>query len=213
MSPEDEPLQLYGRPLGPLQANCYILARESRCEALVIDPGADDPWLEETLKGYTLTHIVLTHAHYDHIGGLNSLRANTGAPVLIHEAEQEWLADPALNLSVMGGEASAVVCDGPDQLLAAGDEISFAGHSLRVLHTPGHSPGGITLLVADICLSGDTLFYRSIGRTDLPGGDHGRLLRVMRRELLVLPDEVQVFPGHGPMTTIGDERKFNPFIN
>lgn len=205
-------MKIHGRPLGPMQANCYILADPEAGTALVIDPGDDDPWLAETLGDLRVSRILLTHAHCDHIGGLDALRRRTGAPVYMHRAEAAWLGDPDLNLSAFIAGPEGIRTDPPEGLLDQGDRFEFNGREIRVLHTPGHSPGGIALLLADICFSGDTLFYRSVGRGDLPGGRMDVLLDSIREHLLTLPEETRVLPGHGPATTVGDERRFNPFL-
>jgi len=204
-------VELRGRSLGPFQTNCYILTHDDTKTALVIDPGEEDPWLDETLAGYTVTHILLTHGHCDHIGGVDALRCRTGAPVYIHEAEEDWLTDPKLNGSVivMG---RPIVSDPPDRLLKDGDEIQFAGHSIQVMHTPGHTPGGVSFLLPGLCFCGDTVFYRSIGRTDLPGGDFQTLIASIKDRILTLPGDTRLFPGHGPVTTVKDEARLNPFL-
>lgn len=204
-------MELLGRPLGPIDTNCYVLRHEQSQTAVVIDPGAADPWLTEVLAGYTLTHILLTHGHFDHIGGVGALRAETGAPVYIHEAEREWLTNPKLNGSVvvMG---RPIVTDPPDHLLQDGDEIKFAGLTFQVLHTPGHTPGGVSFLLPGGCFCGDTVFYRFIGRTDLPGGDFGTLITSIKERLLTLPGDTNLLPGHGPTTTVAEEARLNQFL-
>lgn len=207
------PLELYGRPLGPLQANCYVLIEPDLGHALVIDPGAPEDWLWEQVEGRKVQAIVLTHAHFDHIGGVARLRERTGAPVLIHKAEAEWLTNAELNGSARWEEEIGRITAPPaDGHLEPGQRLTFAGHDIEVRHTPGHSPGGVSLVLGNLCFSGDTLFYRSIGRTDLPGGDHATLLASIKNQLLTLDPGVTVLPGHGPSTTIGDESRFNPFL-
>lgn len=206
-------LSVWGHPLGPVQANCYVLRDEDRGRALVIDPGADDAWLRETIAGYTVEAILISHAHFDHIGGAAALQELTGAPILIHQAEAEWLTDPQLNgsarrLDVVG----LVTAPAPARFLEHGQQIAFADQRIEVRHTPGHSPGSVSFIFNNICICGDALFQGSIGRTDLPFSDHEQLLSSIREQLLSLPDETTVLPGHGPKTTIGNERRTNPFL-
>lgn len=201
------------RPLGPVGANCYVLVDGASGEAAVIDPGAPDEWILRQLGEHRLRYILLTHAHFDHIGGVRWLKEATGAPVLIHEAEVRWLQDPRLNGSALWPDvAGLITAPDPDVVLGDGDALPFASTTIRVVHTPGHSPGSVSLLVGDLCFSGDALFHRGIGRTDLPFADHDQLLASIRERLFVLPDATRVYPGHGPATTIGEERRLNPFV-
>ena len=207
-------MQVRGRALGPIQANAYVVTDDATGEALIVDPGHPDPWLLEQVRGKKVVAILLTHAHFDHIAGLAQVKAATGAPILIHRAEADWLGDPQRNGSARWpGVVDPVQAPAADRLVEDGDTIDFAGRTIRVLHTPGHSPGGVSYVLEDLCFSGDALFYRSIGRTDLPGsGGFDELVGSIRQKLLTLPDKTVVLPGHGPETTIGDERKFNPFL-
>lgn len=202
-------------PVGMLACNCSILGDESTGEAVVIDPGDDIDKVQQILARHHLRvkYIVATHAHIDHVGGIEELKLATGAPVLMHKsdlplyqgmAEQaEWLGVPAPGVTDV------------DQLLKEGDLLHWGAQSLEVLHTPGHSPGSISLHVPgenNRILSGDTLFQGSIGRTDLWGGSMDDILRSIQTRLLIFPDETPVFPGHGLPTTIGAERERNPFL-
>jgi hydroxyacylglutathione hydrolase len=198
--------------VGPLGVNCYILGDEGASEALVIDPGGNLREILAVLEKHRLRvqAIVGTHAHFDHVIALNDMRAKTGAPFLLH-------ADDALLLTTAQKSAALFALHIPqpapaDRLLKDGDTVQMGAVSLRVLHTPGHSPGGICLLGHGVVLTGDTLFQGSIGRTDLPGGDYGTLMRSIRDKLLALPDATAVYPGHGAPTTIGEERQINPFL-
>lgn len=209
------PLTVRARALGPYQTNAYIVAPEDKSDAWVIDAPFDSEELVEMLRaeGLTPSRVLLTHAHPDHIAGIPALKkAFPGLKVLVHEAEREWLGDPELNLSAfMGTPISLPPADG---LLHDGDELSLAGHAFRVLHTPGHSPGGVTFQCAALNLAfvGDTLFAGSIGRTDFPGADHATLLGSVRERLYTLPEATKALPGHGPRTTIGREKMSNPFV-
>lgn len=203
--------------LGPFETNCYLVSipGDSTRSCWIVDASFDPDELIELVhaKGLRPAALVLTHAHVDHIAGVGEVRAAfPGLPILIHEAEREWLSDPVLNLSAM--MAMDVTAPGPDRLLTDGDRLELAGTTWDVLHTPGHSPGGITLHHAPsaTALVGDTLFNASIGRFDFPGSDEETLVRSIKDRLYALPDQTRVFPGHGPPTTIGREKRSNPFV-
>ncbi|MGE5577324.1 MAG: MBL fold metallo-hydrolase [Syntrophothermus sp.] len=201
--------------VGPMGANCYIIGCDQTREAAVIDPGGDPSAILGEVKrlGLTLKHIINTHGHVDHIAGNRALKAVTGAEILIHAADSPMLTNSQQNLSYFLGEESELVTGPPaDRKLADGDVINVGNISVQVLHTPGHTPGGICLLAGEALFSGDTLFAESVGRTDFPGGSSEALINSIRQKLLVLPDETPVYPGHGPMTTIGDEKALNPFL-
>jgi glyoxylase-like metal-dependent hydrolase (beta-lactamase superfamily II) len=157
--------------------------------------------------------ILLTHAHVDHIAGINKvIGVYPNLPVLLHEAEREWLGNPMLNLSGLSGQD--VTAHGPDRLLKDNDVLTLEGMEWTVLHTPGHSPGSVTFYHAPshTAIAGDALFAGSIGRTDFPGSDHATLERSIRKRLYTLPDETTVYPGHGPKTTVGREKRSNPYV-
>lgn len=206
-------LTIHVHPVGPLQANCYIVTHQKEPAALVIDPGAEADRLLAALEGRHVEAILLTHAHYDHIGALETVREATGAPVCIHREEAAWLTDPLLNGSLSPWAVGGPVrCSPADRLLEHGDTVEFAGVQLRVAHTPGHSPGGVSYIGPGFAFTGDALFRGSIGRTDLPGGNHPQLIAAIREHLLTLPDDTVILPGHGPASTVGDERRTNPFL-
>lgn len=204
-----------GFALGPFATNCYVVHVPESSDCWVVDASFDPAPMIEYIKERELTPraIILTHAHIDHIAGVDTvLEAFAGTPVLIHEQEEAWLGDADLNLSAAYG--FAVTCHGPDETLREGQELELAGTTWRVLHTPGHSPGGITLVHDEShqALVGDALFADSIGRTDFPGCSFEELARSIRTKLYTLAPETKVYPGHGPPTTIGREMRHNPFV-
>ena len=198
--------------VGPMEANCYILADEKTKRAIIIDPGdeAEKILRKVNAEELEIIYIVNTHAHIDHIGANDIIRKETGACLLIHSADAPFLKDPEMNLSIMIDKKRKF--SSPTKMLEEGDQIRVDGISLRVLHTPGHTPGSICLHVKDKLFTGDTLFAGSVGRTDLPGGNLLDLENSIKEKLLVFSDEVIVYPGHGPQTTIGKEKQDNPFV-
>ena len=204
-----------GFALGPFETNCYVVRAGEGKSCWIVDAGYDPGELIGFVRGEGLTPeaVVLTHAHADHIAGVREvLEAFPGTPVWIHEAEREWLRDPELNLSAAMG--MGITSPGPDATLKHGQDLELAGSRWRVLHTPGHSPGGVTLYCEDagLALVGDALFAGSIGRTDFPGSSFETLAASIREHLYALPDETRALPGHGPETTIGREKRGNPFV-
>jgi len=201
--------------VGMLACNCSILGDESTREAVVIDPGDEVERVQKILAEHGLhaKYIVATHAHIDHVGGIEKLKHATGAAVLMHEADLPLYQNLALQAEWLGVPPPGVV--NVDQFLKEGDTLRCGALTLEVLHTPGHSPGSLSLHLPGEkqgILSGDTLFQGSIGRTDLWGGSFDEILRSIRYRLLIFPDATPVFPGHGPATTIGEERESNPFL-
>jgi hydroxyacylglutathione hydrolase len=201
-------------PVGPLRCNCTILGNELTHEAIVVDPGDNIPEILSRLQkhGLTLRQIVITHAHIDHVGGAARLKVATGAPVFLNHQDLALLDAMEMQAGWLGVATPQVTP--PDASADDGLTIGLATLPGEVIHTPGHTPGSICLLFPrqDLLIAGDTLFAGSIGRTDLPGGDGRQILRSLRDRLLVLPDTTRVLPGHGPQTTIGQERQFNPFL-
>ncbi|MCR4398990.1 MAG: MBL fold metallo-hydrolase [Firmicutes bacterium] len=199
-------------PVGPLAANCVIVGCERTGRAIVIDPGAEGDRILSTARslGLEIAAIVNTHGHADHIGANNQVKRATGAPVMIGEKDAEMLTSAAKNLSLLSG--LAIRSDAADRLLREGDVVEVGDVALRVIETPGHTPGGISLVADDKVFTGDSLFAGSVGRTDLPGGSFEALMSSVNNKLLALGDEFEVYPGHGPATTIGKERISNPFV-
>ena len=201
-------------PVGPLHCNCTILGDEITHQAMVVDPGDNIPEILSRLQrhGLTLSQIVVTHAHIDHVGGAAQLRKATGAPVLMNQQDLALLGMMEMQANWIGVPTPEVAP--PDASAEDGLAVGLAALPAEVLHTPGHTPGSICLLfpAQHLLLAGDTLFAGSIGRTDLPGGDGHQILRSLRDRLLVLPDATRVIPGHGPETSIGEERQSNPFL-
>ena len=200
--------------VGPFAANCYIVGSTSTKRGMIIDPGADADVIMKTVQetGLSISIIVITHSHMDHVGALREVQQKTNAEFAIHEAEKGFVFSTPMRMLTSLGVSPVKSPPRPDRLLRDGDRIDLSDLHFEVLYTPGHSSGGICLLGHGVVFSGDTLFKFGIGRTDFPGMSHERLLKSIREKLMVLPDETVVYPGHGPPTTIGDERRGNPFL-
>ncbi len=198
--------------VGPIMANCYILGCETTKEAVVIDPGDDADRILMALAKSELKvkYLINTHGHFDHVGANKRMKEATGAQIAIHPGDEPMLGE--LSKSAMMFGLSAENSPPADVLLNDGDEISFGEITLKVIHTPGHSKGGICLYTKETLFAGDTLFAGSIGRTDLPGGDYDTLISSIKNKLLKLDDQTLVYTGHGPETTIGKEKQINPFL-
>ena len=207
-----------GFPAGAFAANSYVVAPARGAECVIVDPGQDaQQGIDELLLRYRLKPIavLLTHGHIDHMWSVAPVCGAKGIPAYIHPDDRELLADPAKGLSLAVGQQlfGGITFTEPDDVreLADGSALSLAGLDFTVRHTPGHTPGSVTFGSENGLFSGDLLFAGSIGRTDLPGGDHQAMLRSLARTL-TLPDDTLVLPGHGPQTTIGAERRTNPFL-
>jgi hydroxyacylglutathione hydrolase len=199
--------------VGPIMANCFIVGCERTKSAVVIDPGDEANKILMALAQSKLTvkYILNTHGHFDHVGGNQKMKDATGADILIHALDAPMLG----MLSSFGASFGLNVDNSPpaDRTIDEGDKITFGDITLKVIHTPGHSPGGVSFYTDGIVFVGDTLFAGSIGRTDFPGGDFNTLISSIKNKLFPLGDEVRAYTGHGPSTTIGEEKRYNPFLH
>ena len=197
--------------VGPLQANCYVIGCPRTRNAVVIDPGGDAPQILEVIGRHELKVVYLcnTHGHVDHVAANAALQRATGASLLIHAADRQMIEQPHPFWAAMVGGVEPSHADGT---LNEGDELVVGDLSIRVLHTPGHSPGSVCFALDNLLLSGDTLFAGSIGRTDLPGGSMSTLQASLRRLIAEFDANTRVLPGHGPVSTIGEEMRTNPFL-
>ncbi len=193
------------------ESNCFLVYAETG-EGVIIDPGdeADRIIAEIDRLGFMPQMILLTHGHGDHIGAVGELKDKYGIEVLVGKGDEELIEMSNKNFGAMYGVE--ISCPPPDRFLADGDTVTFGDEQLKVIATPGHSPGGVCFYSGEVLICGDTLFSNSIGRTDLPGGNHAQLIDSIKQKLLILPDETICYPGHGPETTIAHERQYNPFL-
>lgn len=209
-------MRIHIHPLGPIQTNCYILEDEKK-NCLLFDPGEDGEALLSELRKLSLkpVAILLTHAHFDHIGAVEKIRTAFDIPVYLHVAEKKWLANPELNGSAKYPVLPDVICNPADVLLHDEKHLEVGPFKMETRHVPGHSPGSVCYIFEDegFAIVGDTLFQGSVGRTDLPGGDTETLLKAIHEQLLTLDDEMLLYPGHGPATTPGIEKDQNPYLH
>ena len=199
-------------PAGIYAANCYLVYSEDNKEAIVIDPGGDEDDILTQIKnlGLDVKYIILTHGHGDHIAGVNGIKDYTKAPLAIHKEDEYLLKDGRSNLSSMMAMGTVEIT--ADILLNDGDKISFGGLTAEVIHTPGHTPGGISIKIGDSIFTGDTLFAGSIGRTDFPKSSFEAIMDSIKNRIIIYPEDTIVYPGHGPSSTIKNEKESNPFI-
>lgn len=212
-----ERLEIRGLTVGPMESNCYLLrlpggSGPESGRALAVDPGHDDPRIHRTLEewGTDLAAILLTHAHVDHVAGVPALHGRTAAPIYLHPDDRD-IYERAPERGASFGLRIPPLPE-PDRALEDGQQLGLAGIELQVRHTPGHSPGGVTLCTDGAAFVGDCVFSGSIGRTDLPGGDGETLLRSIREKILTLSSGTALYPGHGPKTTVEKEAASNPFL-
>lgn len=198
--------------VGMIGTNCYIAVNEETNAGVVIDPGDEGEKILSVIKkhGIKVEAIFITHGHSDHIMGLSEVREATGAKVYISEADSHMLSQPGSNLSAFMGKSKTF--SQADEFFTDNEELVAAGMTFKILATPGHTPGGVCILTGDVVFCGDTVFAESIGRTDLPGGSYEDIIKSIKNKILPLADNVQLLPGHGPATTVGWERRRNPFL-
>ncbi|MGI6169482.1 MAG: MBL fold metallo-hydrolase [Christensenellales bacterium] len=206
-------VMVYPLTVGMLEANCYIVMKKEHKDCIVVDPGGDFNTIDALLQRLRCrpSHVFLTHGHFDHIGATAALAEKYGSLVCIHETEKEALTSDEASLATMAGLGSLQKTT-PDIFLNDGDRMTAAGMTVEVMHTPGHSRGSVCLIIGDNLFSGDTLFFRSIGRTDFPGGD-GRVMAASLNRLSALSRDYTVYPGHMQQTLLSDELMHNPYMS
>jgi len=206
-------IEIKSMTLGMVATNCYLIINKETKEALLVDPADNALRISNVIEenGCTLKAILLTHGHFDHIMALNELKKRYNVPVYAHEEEEDVLKQSSLNMSGMIGQ---IYTTQADIYVKDGEHLKLAGLDIIVLHTPGHTKGGVCYYFPEekVLMSGDTLFHCSIGRTDFPTGSMSQLVRSVKEQLFVLPDDVQVYPGHDSVTSIGYEKQYNPFF-
>lgn len=206
-------IEIKSMTLGMVATNCYLIINKETKEALLIDPADNALRISNVIEENvcTLKAILLTHGHFDHIMALNELKKRYNVPVYAHEEEEDVLKQSSLNMSGMIGQ---IYTTQADIYVKDGEHLKLAGLDIIVLHTPGHTKGGVCYYLSEekVLMSGDTLFHCSIGRTDFPTGSMSQLVRSVKEQLFVLPDDVQVYPGHDSVTSIGYEKQYNPFF-
>lgn len=206
-------IEIKSMTLGMVATNCYIIINKENKEALLVDPADNALRISNVIEenGCTLKAILLTHGHFDHIMALNYLKKRYNVPVYAHEEEEDVLKQSSLNLS---GSIGQIYTTQADVYVKDGEHLKLAGLDVIVLYTPGHTKGGVCYYFPEekVLMSGDTLFHCSIGRTDFPTGSMSQLVRSVKEQLFVLPDDVQVYPGHDSVTSIGYEKQYNPFF-
>ncbi|MCX7770590.1 MAG: MBL fold metallo-hydrolase [Proteobacteria bacterium] len=198
--------------VGPLEVNCFVVADEETKEGMVVDPGdnVDEIYSFIEKNGIKIKYIINTHCHFDHCGGNRKMKELTKAELLIHEKEKPVLERMDTSAQIWGFYVDK--SPEPDRYLKDGDVLELGNLKIEVIHTPGHSPGGICLKIDGKVITGDTLFAGGIGRTDFPGGDYDTLMKSIKERLFTLPEETEIYPGHGPSSTIRNEKYFNPFF-
>lgn len=206
------PLRVLALEVGPLAANAYVVEHVPSRTAAVIDPGDDGEAILRAIdeRGLSLERILLTHGHFDHVGAVAFLRRRTGAPVCIHPEDAPALANAGRQGLIFGLRIPDP--PSPDALVRDGDRLPFGDLEFFVAHTPGHTPGGVSYIIGGMAFVGDLIFAGSIGRTDLPGGSYERLIEAVRTKIFTLDDATVLLPGHGPATTVGVEKRTNPFF-